>query len=108
MSFRQRAKAVRCWASSLVEFPWCAGFLAAGRLTSSRAVPWSPKGTDRVVVIAPHPDDEAIACSGTMLRHIEGGDEVNIVIATDGRLSICGAASPTARAADDGIATLRP
>ncbi len=40
-----------------------------------------------MLVIAPHPDDEAIACSGTLLRHGAAGDEVVVVIATDGRLS---------------------
>jgi LmbE family N-acetylglucosaminyl deacetylase len=50
-------------------------------------------GTERVLAIAPHPDDEAIACSGTILRHIASGDEVLVAIATDGRRSRM-AASP--------------
>jgi LmbE family N-acetylglucosaminyl deacetylase len=87
MSFKARLKALRQWASSLVELPWRAGFLAAGRLAPSCALSWSTTGRDRVVVIAPHPDDEAIACSGTMLRHVASGDEVVVAIVTDGRLS---------------------
>lgn len=87
MSSSELLKAMRRSASSLVELPWCAGFMAAGRLAPSRALAWSATGTDRVVVIAPHPDDEAIACSGTMLRHIASGDDVVVAIATDGRLS---------------------
>jgi LmbE family N-acetylglucosaminyl deacetylase len=45
-----------------------------------------------VLVIAPHPDDEAIACSGTILRHVAAGDRVVVAIATDGRLA---GAAPT-------------
>jgi LmbE family N-acetylglucosaminyl deacetylase len=87
MSFESRLKAVRRGVSSLVELSWSAGFLAAGKLAPSRAARWSTAGTERVVVIAPHPDDEAIACSGTVLRHLASGDEVTVAIVTDGRLS---------------------
>jgi LmbE family N-acetylglucosaminyl deacetylase len=87
MSFRELLKVVRREASALVELPWRCGFVAAGRLAPSRARPWSATGTDRVLVISPHPDDEAIACSGTILRHGSAGDEVVVAIATDGRLS---------------------
>jgi LmbE family N-acetylglucosaminyl deacetylase len=37
------------------------------------------------MVVAPHPDDEAIGCGGTLLRHVAAGDSVTIAIATDGR-----------------------
>ena len=30
----------------------------------------------RVMVVAPHPDDETLGCGGTLLRHIDRGDEV--------------------------------
>jgi len=53
-----------------------------------------------VLVIAPHPDDEAIACSGTLLRHVASGDGVVVAIATDGRLA---GAAPT----PDQVAALR-
>ena len=87
MSFSSLLKYVRRQASSIVELPWRCGFLAAGRFAPSRARPLSATGTDRVLVIAPHPDDEAVACSGTTLRHLASGDEVVVAIATDGRLS---------------------
>lgn len=87
MSFESGLKALRQRASTLVELSWRCGFLAAGRLAPSRALPWSTTGTDSVIVVAPHPDDEAIGCSGTMRRHIASGDEVVVAIATDGRLS---------------------
>ncbi|MGB0716779.1 MAG: PIG-L deacetylase family protein [Phycisphaerae bacterium] len=38
----------------------------------------------RILVVAPHPDDEVLGVGGTMLRHISEGDEVHIVICTRG------------------------
>lgn len=78
---------VRERASALATLVWQCGFLAAGRLRRVSARRWSTTGKERVVVIAAHPDDEAIACSGTILLHGSSGDEVVVVIATDGRLA---------------------
>src|SRR4051812_34096548 len=36
----------------------------------------------RVVVVAPHPDDETLGCGGTILKHISQGDSVSWVIVT--------------------------
>jgi LmbE family N-acetylglucosaminyl deacetylase len=36
----------------------------------------------RVLVIAPHPDDETLGCGGTLLKHIAAGDSVSWVIVT--------------------------
>lgn len=36
----------------------------------------------RVLVIAPHPDDEVLGCGGTMLKHIDSGDKVFVCIVT--------------------------
>jgi len=41
----------------------------------------------KIVVFAPHPDDEVIACGGTILKKIKQGLEVSIVYMTDGRRS---------------------
>ncbi len=36
----------------------------------------------KVLVVAPHPDDETLGCGGTLLRHINDGDEVSWLIVT--------------------------
>ena len=91
MFFKAGLKALRRRASGLFERAWDCAFFVGGRLLRSRARPWSSTGRERVVIIAPHPDDETIACSGTILRHIQAGDQVVVVIATDGRRSMAAA-----------------
>ncbi len=38
----------------------------------------------RILVIAPHPDDEILGCGGTMIKHIKAGDDVFVCIVTKG------------------------
>jgi LmbE family N-acetylglucosaminyl deacetylase len=38
---------------------------------------------NRVVVIAPHADDEVIGCGATIAKHIQSGDQVIVVISTN-------------------------
>ncbi len=40
--------------------------------------------SERVMVFAPHPDDEALACTGLLRRSVLRGDAVKVVIATSG------------------------
>lgn len=37
-----------------------------------------------VLVIAAHPDDEALGCGGTIAKHISQGDEVHMIFMSDG------------------------
>ncbi len=36
------------------------------------------------LVFAPHPDDEVFGCGGAIMRHIEQGIPVNVIVVTDG------------------------
>ncbi len=49
-------------------------------------VPYSPGEVPRgrALVLAPHPDDEVLGCAGAILRHRALGDDVRVVVATDG------------------------
>jgi LmbE family N-acetylglucosaminyl deacetylase len=38
---------------------------------------------NKIIVIAPHPDDETLGCGGTLLKHKYQGDEINWVILTN-------------------------
>lgn len=39
----------------------------------------------KVLVLAPHPDDEVIGCGGTLYKHAIAGDHVVVAIMADGR-----------------------
>lgn len=40
--------------------------------------------TKKVLVIAAHPDDEVLGCGATMAKHVQNGDEVNVMILAEG------------------------
>ena len=40
--------------------------------------------SNKVVVIAVHPDDETLGCGGTILKHLSEGDEVHCILITKG------------------------
>ena len=39
---------------------------------------------EKVVVVADHPDDETIGCGGTIIKHLNKGDEVHCILVTKG------------------------
>lgn len=39
---------------------------------------------EKVVVVAVHPDDETIGCGGTIIKHLNKGDEVHCILVTKG------------------------
>jgi LmbE family N-acetylglucosaminyl deacetylase len=42
----------------------------------------------KIVVLAPHPDDEIYGCGGSILKWVEEGHEVHIIYVTDNRVLI--------------------
>ena len=44
----------------------------------------------RVLILSPHPDDEAIGCGGTLRWHVEQGDSVQVIFLTSGEHGVRG------------------
>ena len=42
---------------------------------------------NRVLVVAAHPDDEVLGCGGTIARHADVGDQVQVLIVAEGATS---------------------
>lgn len=56
-------------------------------LPESEAIPYQPQDLrgERLLVLAPHPDDEVIGCGGIVALHARERRHVRVVVATDGR-----------------------
>ena len=46
-----------------------------------KSKPWKIKSTDRICILAPHPDDEVIGCGGLLIKH---ASQCDVVLLTDG------------------------
>src|SRR5687767_6864064 len=77
----------RRWIYHLIEHSWAALFLFARLLLRPSPRNISFTGHDRVMVVAPHPDDETLGCGGTIAKHAAAGDQVEVLIITDGGAS---------------------
>ena len=55
-------------------------------LIEAESIPYEPAQLrgERLLVLAPHPDDEAIACGGLIAQHLRDGRAVRVVVATNG------------------------
>lgn len=55
-------------------------------LIEAESIPYdaSPLLGERLLVLAPHPDDEVIGCGGLVAQHLRHGRAVRVVVATDG------------------------
>src|SRR5437588_443532 len=42
----------------------------------------------KILVIAPHPDDEGIGCGGTLCCHAERGDQIAVIFLTSGEVGL--------------------
>jgi LmbE family N-acetylglucosaminyl deacetylase len=64
---------------------------------AAAACAWLPPRA-RLVVVAPHPDDEVLACGATLAMHAAHGGECLVIAVTDGEASHPGASPAIARA----------
>ena len=76
---------------------WSSVARVAGRLAGWKPALWHSPGGQRVLVVAPHPDDE-VGCGGAVLLHGRAGDGVHVAYVTDGRASRAGGLTPDAMA----------
>lgn len=74
---RQFARAARPYLESQ-------GLMRTTKVFSASALIWEPDA-ERLLVLAPHMDDETIGCGGALARHMRAGAKARVVFLTDGR-----------------------
>ncbi|MBL8266446.1 PIG-L deacetylase family protein [Steroidobacter sp.] len=60
------------------------GLLQVSGVYNHSAMVWQP-GREKVLVLAPHMDDETIGCGGTLALHAQRGAQITVMFLTDGR-----------------------
>ena len=70
------------------------------------AIPYAAQDLrgERLLVLAPHPDDEVIGCGGLLALHLRDGRQVRVVIVTDG--SEAGDATVREQESKDGLSVI--
>ena len=91
-----RSRTGRALDSGFTRIWSAAGWLCGRALPAQKR--WRSDGNERVLVIAPHPDDEVAGVGGTILLHQRAGDQVTVLHVTDGRRSRAGGLAPEAMA----------
>jgi len=77
--------ALRRWIRGSCSHLLCLGIYHAIRASAGSLE--NPIGArDTILVVAPHPDDETLACGGTIAAAVASGARVVVACATDGRL----------------------
>ena len=71
--------------SGTAEGAWQA-WLQTGGINSCTLEDWLPSAA-RLVVVAPHPDDEVLACGGLIAMHRNQGGTLCVIAVTDGEAS---------------------
>lgn len=89
-------RGIRRYLFPIVEWIWAAGYAVVGRLRPAGPAVrrWTSAGDARVVIVAPHPDDETLGAGGAALLHRQAGDAVTVAVVTDGRGSRAGGLRP--------------
>jgi LmbE family N-acetylglucosaminyl deacetylase len=63
-----------------------ASIIRGRMIPEAEAIPYEPATLlgERLLVLAPHPDDEVIGCGGLVAQHRKANRKVRVVVATDG------------------------
>jgi LmbE family N-acetylglucosaminyl deacetylase len=74
---------LRYFARSARPYLEAQGLMQTTKAFSTSALVWQP-AAERLLVLAPHMDDETIGCGGTLVRHMRAGATARVVFLTDG------------------------